>query len=353
MKLILINYSMSPKSLVFSHQRETVLALAQHFKSIHVFTPEPFPESLPDNVKVSKLAWKRNSIFTNIFQIYKALLPTLIRNRDAIVFTHMTDVHAALISPLTWILRIRHVLWYAHAVNSVYLIWSSFFVSGIVSSTKGSCNLKVNKHKVTFINQGIKEHDFPYVQYDSSKLDKAFYYGRVDASKNIHRIIDLVEILNNRNCRISLDIYGKPANSSSEDYLDDLKSKLDNYALKLGVNFKGPIERSSVNQVTRGYGVFINLFTGSLDKTLIEVTFLGIPVITWNQEYCSQFGTWSEQPVSSSLDFILEEFQSLEKLDLMVLNSKLSSRASKAIALHSFDGWVKRLVCILKDIESL
>jgi hypothetical protein len=162
-----------------------------------------------------------------------------------------------------------------------------------------------------------------------------------------------VEILNNRNCRISLDIYGKPANSSSEDYLDDLKSKLDNYALKLGVNFKGPIERSSVNQVTRGYGVFINLFTGSLDKTLIEVTFLGIPVITWNQEYCSQFGTWSEQPVSSSLDFILEEFQSLEKLDLMVLNSKLSSRASKAIALHSFDGWVKRLVCILKDIESL
>jgi hypothetical protein len=340
---------MSPTSLVFAHQRDMVFALAKHFQSIHVFTPEPSADKLPKNVKVSHLIWDNNAIFANVFRIYKLLLPTLLRHRDAVVFSHMTDVHAALISPLTWILRMRHVLWYAHATNSIYLIWSSFFVSKIVSSTSGSCNLKINKDKIRFINQGISTEDFPYFNHKSFNLDKAFYYGRLDQSKNIHLLLELTKICNALKIPISIDIYGKPTNNDSEKYLENLKFSPIAKTIDTKVKFKGSIQRRNVSQVADNYGLFVNLFTGSLDKTLIETTFLGIPVITWNQEYCSQFGTWSKKPIRASLEFIMDEIESLRKLNSMALQIEVASRSKKAIELHSFDGWIERLVTLLKE----
>lgn len=349
MRLILINYSTNPSSLVFSHQRETLLALTKHFESIHVFTPDPSSELLPDNVKVSKIAWKQNSVFVNAFRLYKSLIPTLIKSQNVVVFSHMTDVHAALISPLTWILRIRHVLWYAHATNSIYLVWSSFFVSQIVSSTKGSCNLRINRGKVRFINQGISKSEFPFISRDSFELTKFFYYGRLDPSKNIHLLLELVKQFNDFLSPISIDIYGNPAKSNSTKYLENLKTQLTTQNLNSQFKFRGPIKRASVSNVARDYGVFINLFTGSLDKTLIEATFLGIPVITWNEEYCAQFGTWSAKPAKTSLNFIIEEIQSLKKLHSRDIQTEIYSRQSKAIESHAFEDWIERLVCVLKE----
>jgi glycosyltransferase involved in cell wall biosynthesis len=348
-KLVLINYSMNSNSLLFSHQRETVLALAPYFTSIDVFTPEPNSNSLPSNVKVFKLAWKKTKLFSNIFTIYKILLPFFVKNRDVIVFSHMTDVHAALISPLTWIFRIRHVLWYAHAYNSIFLMWSSFFLTKIVSSTAGSCTLNLNKKKIVYINQGIKYQDFPYSGRNSLQENKAFYYGRLDESKNIHRLVELVSVLNGLGKSISIDIFGKPSSNRSKIYLARIKSSQIYMALSSKVSFRGPIERKKIPLIAKEYQFFINLFTGSLDKTLLEATFLGIPVITWNKEFCSQFGTWSRQPVEDSLEFVTNEIVALRSLELGELQSELFFRFERAIKLHSFEGWIGRLVNILKE----
>lgn len=336
---------MSSKSLVFSHQRQLVVALSEFFDSIDVFTAEIADEPLPQNVNVFLLSWKAKSPFRNAVKVLSVLYPVILKNRKSIFFTHMADIHAALISPLTWGLRVRHVLWYAHARSSIYLVWASFFLTRILSSTSGSCTLKVNKRKILYINQGIRQEDFSYCPRTLEGRKKILYYGRLDRSKNIHLFPEIVKELNSKDSVFfTLDIFGSPANPDSEEYLANLISSLNSWNTHASISFKGPIQRQRIQAVAREYEIFLNLFSGSLDKTLIEATFMGLPVITWNREYCQQFGTWSGTSESESLDFILREFAHIKSLNSLALKVELKRRLDLAVLSHSFNGWVKRLV---------
>lgn len=328
------------------------MALSQFFDTVEVFTAEIGSESLPKNIRVFHIPWKANSALRNIVAIMKTLYPAIIRNRTSVLFTHMTDVHAAILAPLTWLLKIRHILWYAHAKNSKYLMWSSFFVSKIVSSTPGSCNLGINKKKVLYINQGIDSKNFPYFARSPEKLHKILYYGRLDPSKNIHIFPDLVFELNHSSDSYSIDVFGRPTNLESEKYFFDVVSSSKAKSQKASITFHDPITRALIPDTAKRYDIFLNLFSGSLDKTLIETTFMGMPVITWNVEYCSQFGTWSNSSVSETIDFIVREFEFINSLKRIELNKEINRRLDLAIRNHSFEGWVNRLVRVFKEGET-
>ncbi len=343
-----MNYSMSSKNLVFSHQREVVLALSQFFETVEVFTTEPSSEYTPKNVKVSLLPWRVRSPLRNLLTVLRVVYPFLIKNRDSVLFTHMTDAHAAILAPLAWLIRIRHILWYAHAANSKFLIWSSFFVSNIVSSTNGSCNLRLNKEKICYINQGISNKNFPFKIRSNERFRKVLYYGRLDPSKNIHLFPSLLLELNRSGDIYTLDIFGRPANLESEKYFLNVRSSNQVKIQESSINFRGSIERALVSKVTENYDIFLNLFSGSLDKTLVEATFMGMPVVTWNLEYCSQFGTWSNLPASATLDFIIKEFEALDSMKNGALQGEIARRLNLAIKSHSFEGWIDRLVRVLK-----
>jgi glycosyltransferase involved in cell wall biosynthesis len=349
MKLMVINYSMASDSLVFSHQSETVLALAEHFESVTVFTSENTLRKFPSNVKIITLPnSKRNKIIKAI-QTLSVLLKHIQKNPDTIVFTHMTDVHAALLSPFTWLMRVRHVLWYAHAHNSPFLIWASFFVSEIVTSTPGSCNLKINKRKVNCINQGIREEDFPFFQRSLKSLNQILYYGRLDPSKNIHLLVKLVELMNKNGFSYTLDIYGGFADPKSEEYLSNIKRQARENS---SITINGPIERHLVSSLATKYHIFLNLFSGSLDKTLIESTLLGLPVVTWNKEYCNQFGTWSKAPVSDSLDFVIKEMTYLHTANQEEIVREIHRRLLITLNSHTFNHWIINLSKALNGKES-
>jgi glycosyltransferase involved in cell wall biosynthesis len=339
---------MSSKNLVFSHQREVVLALSQFFETVEVFTTEPSSEYTPKNVKVSLLPWRVRSPLRNLLTVLRVVYPFLIKNRDSVLFTHMTDAHAAILAPLAWLIRIRHILWYAHAANSKFLIWSSFFVSNIVSSTNGSCNLRLNKEKICYINQGISNKNFPFKIRSNERFRKVLYYGRLDPSKNIHLFPSLLLELNRSGDIYTLDIFGRPANLESEKYFLNVRSSNQVKIQESSINFRGSIERALVSKVTENYDIFLNLFSGSLDKTLVEATFMGMPVVTWNLEYCSQFGTWSNFPASATLDFIIKEFEALDSMKNGALQGEIARRLNLAIKSHSFEGWIDRLVRVLK-----
>lgn len=334
---------MSSESLVFSHQPEVVFALSRSFDFIDVFTTERNQVPLPKNVKVTELKWRENDPWNNVINIYKTLGPFLVRNRKSLIFTHMADVHAALISPLTFLLRMRHTLWYAHAKNSFYLVWSSFFVSRIVSSTLGSCNLTVNKDKIRYINQGIKHKAFPYSNRIIGKVTKFLYFGRLDKSKNIHKLIKLVPMINDGKNRAFIDIYGNPVGMDSDKYIKEIKVNPNVIAPNAPIRFKGPLKRNDIPKISIEYDCFLNLFSGSLDKTLIEATLLGLPVVTWNREYCNEFGAWSLEPVEETQEFIINEISAIRKMDTLKLKRELHRRYQLARSNHSFERWIDML----------
>lgn len=345
--LLVINYSMHSENLVFSHQIDVVSALSKHFQRVTVFTSEYDGKFLGENVQVKVQIWEDGHAIKNAIRIVSTLARFLIRNRSTIVFSHMTDVHSALISPLTFFLRIRHVLWYAHAHDSVYLFWSSFFVSNIVSSTPGSCRLKLNRRKLRFINQGISLLDFPYQSRTPRKLNRIFNYGRLDESKNIHLFFDLLRAINENGGEFSIDVYGASSKGQTLEYLESLKLKSRHPDFQSTLNIHPQLNRKSVSAESEKYDLFLNLFTGSLDKTLVEATLLGLPVLTWNREYCKQFGTWSGHAVSESMKFIQDELTFIRTMREPELHLEILRRYNLAVELHGLEGWVNRLISVL------
>ena len=98
---------------------------------------------------------------------------------------------------------------------------------------------------------------------------------------------------------------------------------------------------------TSHYGLFLNLFIGSLDKTLVEATLMGLPVVTWNQEYCREFGTWSKGHASESISFIIDEINALQHISDDEYVREVYRRYELAKQNHSLDSWIIRLLAIL------
>jgi acetylglutamate synthase len=163
---------------------------------------------------------------------------------------------------------------------------------------------------------------------------------------------ELVFELNRSPDKYSIDVFGQPANFESEKYFFDVTSSHMAKSQKAVIRFHDPIVRSLIPDITKRHDVFLNLYSGSLDKTLIEATFMGMPVVTWNREYCSQFGTWSNSSFSESLDFIITEFEHINSLNEHDLNKEINRRLNLAIRNHSFQGWINRLVGVLKEGET-
>jgi hypothetical protein len=162
---------------------------------------------------------------------------------------------------------------------------------------------------------------------------------------------DLIFELNRSSDTYSIDVFGRPANLESEKYFFDVTSSHKAKSHKPSITFHDPIARALIPSIAKRYDIFLNLFSGSLDKTLIETTFMGMPVITWNKEYCSQFGTWSNSSVSETLDFIIMEFEFINSLNETELHKEIVRRLKLAMRNHSFDGWINRLVWVLRQGE--
>ena len=121
-----------------------------------------------------------------------------------------------------------------------------------------------------------------------------------------------------------------------------MKNKYAKYIESGLVNFKGKINRSEIPQILRNYDIFIHNFQGSLDKTLIEATLVGIPVITINQEYLKQFEYWGP-----SIE-LKEQLDNLTSLERSVIIEKIENNYHKALKFHTLDQWITQLVDILE-----
>jgi glycosyltransferase involved in cell wall biosynthesis len=198
-----------------------------------------------------------------------------------------------------------------------------------------------------YINQGIKQTDFPFESRQFKSLNRLFYYGRFDRSKNIHLFKDLVIELNQKRITYSFEAFGKPASLDSESYVRSIRTSSNSLR---HLKFQEPIPRKYIPEVSKKFDIFVNLFAGSLDKTLIEVTLMGLPVVTWNQEFCNEFGTWSGTKPGNSLSFIKDEICFLNSMDKVEIQTEIWRRYQLAVKNHTFDGWIFRLLFVLKDV---
>lgn len=341
--LLILNYATDEKNQVFAHQIEVVRHFSDKFQKVYVITASKGSDPLPENVELIESKWIQGQHVTNSIRLISKFMRIYIQDRNIVVFSHMTEVQSALISPLTKIARIKHIVWYAHASRSLAMSINQFLLDLIVTSTAGSCPYTGKKVKI--VGQAIDDKLFKYFNRNKTAKNKFVHIGRTDPSKKIEKLIQAVENLNDGGFDSTLAIVGKPSTPLFNSYRESLIISRDKLKDPSRVIFCEPVERKFLPEYLNYFDFFIHAFEGSLDKTLVEATLCGIPVLTLNQEYRSNFGQWSKIANSS----IEEEFLALIGLNHEYLTSELKRRRKIAVDQHSLSGWVEKITMLLTD----
>jgi glycosyltransferase involved in cell wall biosynthesis len=339
-ELVVINYSMDENDPLLAHQIEAVRSLSQSFSKVTVITSRRGEGKVPLNVDVIDLKWGQRTTIGNLYNFLRLVIP-LISRRNVVVFSHMTDVQAAIIAPFARLLGVPHFQWYAHKTLSKYLKWSSLWVNGIITSTPGSCPISGNK--VTSIGQALIPKSFDFILRDKNELSRALHIGRFDPSKNIDLIGETCAKILAEGLPLTFTQIGNSSTLKSKTYASGFQDKYEVFINKKVFILMPSIPRYEIVNYMRLNDFFIHAYEGSLDKTLIEATLSGLPVITLNPEYRAEFGTWSQKRSPSLYD----EFQAVKNLQISDLQRELLRRRKECENNHSLENWTRKLVAIL------
>ncbi len=339
-----MNYCMDDSDQVFSHQVQAVQKLALEFDRVMVITARLGEVVLPQNIKVFDTRWKLGSRFLSIVRFLRIFALVITKERNLTIFSHMTEVQSCLVAPLTKMLRIPHYLWYAHTSPSLFLKWSHFWLTGVITSTPGSC--PISGAKIFPIGQAIDTNQFVEKTESTTNKQKFIHVGRFDTSKNIPKIIEVVSELNKSDSQIKLTLIGSPSSPENTRVAEVVISSNKKYVDEGWLTFLPSVKRAELPEALRNSDVFIHAFQGSLDKSLVEATMVGIPVVTVNNEYLKEFGSWSHDRSDEMLEDQLHSFMELSALKVGEI---VRSRRLIALERHSLDAWIRKLCEILKS----
>jgi glycosyltransferase involved in cell wall biosynthesis len=335
---------MDPTDPIFSHQLDAVIELSSHFKKVFVLSSRSADGlPIPHNVKVLSSRWLPGRPLAGAVRFTLNLLFVLIRYSPNVTFSHMTEVQSAIAAPLLRLLRTPHYLWYAHVSPSKYIKWSHFWCTGIITSTEGSC--PIESKKVYAIGQAINPKDFQFTSRDGFGK-KFIHIGRLDPSKNLDKIIDLLFCDENAAQNYRLLQIGSPSSTKFNSFKEEIFLKYGNLLKSGSLQIISSIPRRDIPKQLNESDVFIHAFQGSLDKTLVEATMAGLPVVTINREYRKIFGSWTSDP-EASLQQELEGYLGLMEGGYD-MESELHRRHMVALTSHSQDHWVSALAEILQ-----
>ena len=344
--LLVINYAMDEKSQVFSHQIELVNQLSPKFDQITVLTAQVGVCNTEKNVKVISFQWVEGKRVSSLLRFLKIFIKTIRSEKFTVLFSHMTSVQSAFISPITRVIKLKHYLWFAHTSNGILLKVSRLLTNGIITSTPGSCPLKGSK--VYPIGQSINSKKFRKKNSNTQPIKNLVHIGRFDPSKNIKEIVYEVKKLRSDFPDLKLEVIGSPSSDRFKDYESNVKKEFYSEVQLGWLKFTPHTPRSSLPEILQTYDCFIHSFQGSLDKTIVEATFSGLPVITINNEYRKIFGSWNLIDAGTD-NSLKDEAELLLNLDGYKRQSEVDRRYEVAIEQHELTGWIDRLVSILKS----
>lgn len=335
---------MDESDSIFSHQIDLIKYFAANYESVTVVThslSNRSVNSIPENVKTILLKWKPNHNVLNIYLLYKILF-SLRKEKFSCAFFHMTEVDACLSLPLFKLWGWPTVLWYAHKNLSIWLKIFHNFGNAVITSTPGSCPL--SSKKIFPIGQGIDLEMFAFTPRSTLGRNKFLYMGRLDSSKNVHKIIQSLIKLKNENDKVTFDVYGRPSNGPYKEYLDSLVKFANNSFNTNWISLHSPVSRKEIPQLFEKYDCLLHSFEGSLDKVLVEASSCGIPVVTINSEFRLSFMGSEKKDFQANLDeFCRADFKQI--IEVLKANRKFVEEN------HSFMKWAFQIDEILKKVS--
>lgn len=360
-RLLIFAYAFDETSQVFSHQIGVVESLSSQFDQTVVIASKvgtkesqkysSDPKSKNRIIVIQEDFSSTNSHLSNARR-FLALILFLKHFQFHTVFYFMTETSAVLFGTYFKLRNIRQVLWYAHAHKSYRLVIASYLVDIICSSTRGSMPLASNK--VRLVGQMVDETLFPFSPRTLSRDLALIHYGRFDQSKNIGLLLKVTEKLMVFKPEVRLKVIGSPSTQNSMSYQKQIIDSFADIITSGRVQILPACLRSQLSQHLMDSDIFLHAFQGSLDKSLVEATLIGMPVVTLNREYLREFGTWSKTPYREGNDlaeFLVNEVLSVVSLSPSRLKAEQFRRHKIALENHSLTRWTIKMSKLLFESE--
>jgi len=321
---------MDESSQVFSHQIGIVNELAKYFEKVTVFTSN----------------WIPGKRIISSLKVVLLFLKLLYQKRFNLVFSHMTSIQSALVSPVTKMLRIKHYLWYTHTSNNLALRVAHKLTNGVLTATAGSC--PITGSKIHVVGHSIDISMFKKKIKVDFPISRFIHVGRFDASKNIELIINALKSFREGGQDITFVNIGSPSGKNHDSYFKKIIENSNAGVDKVWLDFKMAIPRYLLSEAMQKQNAFIHAFEGSLDKAVLEATFMGLPVVTINPEYLKIFGSWNLEGKSKNHG-LSEELKHLFSLSEVELQKEVDRRYELAKQDYELVGWGVRVSKILKS----
>jgi len=337
---------MDETSQVFSHQIGVVNEIAKYFEKVTVLTGKVGTYKVLPNVEVFTSNWTAGKRITSSLRVVLMFLKLLFQRRFNLVFSHMTSVQSALVSPVTKVLRIKHYLWYTHTSDNLVLRVAHKLTTGVLTATAGSCPLAGSK--IHIVGHSIDISMFKKKIRVDFPISKFIHVGRFDPSKNIDMIVNTLKSFRDSRPDIAFINVGSPSGKNNEKYFKKIIEDNNLSVDKVWLEFKMAIPRYLLSEEMQKQNAFIHAFEGSLDKAVLEATFMGLPVVTINAEYLKIFGSWDfdNRAKNSTLTTELENLFSLTEVELQ---KEVDRRYELAKQDYELVGWGTRVSKILKS----
>jgi glycosyltransferase involved in cell wall biosynthesis len=344
--VLILTYEMDELSQVFSHQIGIVNEIAKYFDNVTVLTGKVGSYKVSKNVMVYSSNWKSGNRISSAFRFLILFLRLSLQKRFTVVFSHMASVQAAIISPITRVLGIKHYLWYTHKSDNFALRFCHFFTNGILTATLGSC--PISSAKVFVVGHSIDTKLFTRKPDISFPIEKFVHVGRFDPSKNIDLIITALAESRSTNSAVTFSTIGEPSGPSNVAYYEKLTNQYLIGKSHGWINFQKSVPRNTLPQLLANFDCFVHAFKGSLDKAVLEATLVTLPVATINKEYLNIFGSWdlANRDAEYSLEKEIEFLLSINKVDLI---EELNRRYKIAQKDYELEGWARRVIEILNN----
>lgn len=346
--LLILTYEMDELSQVFSHQIGIVNELSKSFDKVTVLTGKIGSYNVSPNVRVYSSDWQSGKRISSTTKFFSAFFKLLLSNRFTVVFSHMTSVQAALISPITRALRIKHLLWYTHTSDNFALRVCYLFTNGILTATAGSCPLSGSK--VHIIGHSVDTKIFKRKSSLNFPITSFVHVGRFDPSKNIRLIIETLQNLRVTKTGINFISIGVPSGEANTNYYQNIISEFERDKGSPWLKFNGSVPRQMLPNLLKDFDCFIHAFDGSLDKAVLEATFIGLPVVTINDEYKKIFGSWDKNNRLKKYT-LLEEVNFLLSLTNEELSAELDRRYKIAQKDYELEGWARRVITVIGNLK--
>jgi glycosyltransferase involved in cell wall biosynthesis len=337
MNLLIVTQKVNRNDSILGFFHRWLEEFAKHCEKLTVICLEKGEYDLPDNVRVLSLGKEKNvSRWQYIIRFYKYIWQER-RNYD-FVFVHM-NVEYIILGGLPWkLLRKKIGLWYMHKNVSFKLKLAEKFTGIIFTGTKESFRLKSKKLQI--LHHGIDNNLFFFKDRTNHEELEFISVGRISKIKNLHLMIDLVKELKKEVAKqIIFSIVGDPVTEKDDEYLKQLKNKIDELNLQANIRFLGAVPNYQMPTIYQKADIFLNFSeTGSLDKAILEAMSCGTLVMTSND---SAEAILPEELFFDDVDSVKDKIFDLLQKDNDKLRRELSEIVKKE---HSLDELINKIL---------